>query len=239
MRHDSTVCRRSRAARRLRCRMPELRTALHTELSPRSREHPWAARRRLAVDASPCRPFGPASGSTTEFFARDATVVAPELLNKVFVVDGCAGRIVEVEAYTSDDPASHCYRGRHATQRRDVRASRAPLRLLHATAMHHCVNIVTGGDGDGQAVLLRAIEPLDGVDVMRCAARPRAGPVADGWAGQADPGARPRPGRQRPHSPRSTTTASAPPEHPRIGPRVGISQAADWPRRYASRLLGA
>ena len=166
----------------------------------------------------------------TEFFARDATIVAPQLLNKVFVVDGCSGRIVEVEAYTSDDPASHCYRGR--TPRNAVMFGPPGRLYVYFTyGMHHCVNIVTGSDGDGQAVLLRAVEPLDGLDVMRS----RRGPVPD---------------RALADGPGKLTQALGldltgngrlaevyddgvdPPENPRIGPRVGIRQAVDWPRRF-------
>jgi DNA-3-methyladenine glycosylase len=165
-----------------------------------------------------------------EFFARDATVVAPDLLNKVFAVDGCAGRIVEVEAYTSDDPASHCYRGR--TPRNAVMFGPAGrLYVYFSYGMHHCVNIVTGSDGDGQAVLLRAIEPLDGVEEMRV----RRGAVPDrsltdgpGKLAQALGLGLSDNGRVA----EVYDDGVGPPEHPCVGPRVGISQATDWPRRF-------
>jgi DNA-3-methyladenine glycosylase len=165
-----------------------------------------------------------------EFFARDATVVAPDLLNKVLAVDGCAGRIVEVEAYTSDDPASHCYRGR--TPRNAVMfGPPGRLYVYFSYGVHHCVNIVTGSDGDGQAVLLRAIEPLDGIDQMRA----RRGAVADraltdgpGKLAQAF-------GLDLSDNGRVAAVYDdgvEPPNNPRVGPRVGITQAADWPRRF-------
>jgi DNA-3-methyladenine glycosylase len=178
----------------------------------------------------PATPTPPRRRLDESFFARDATVVAPELLNKVFVVDGCSGRITEVEAYTSDDPASHCYRGR--TPRNAVMFGPPGHIYVYFTyGMHHCVNIVTGGDGDGQAVLLRAIEPIEGLDTMRS----RRGPV---------------PARALTDGPGKLTQALgldladngrtadvyddgvAPPHAPRIGPRVGIKQAVDWPRRF-------
>jgi DNA-3-methyladenine glycosylase len=165
-----------------------------------------------------------------EFFARDATVVAPDLLNKVLAVDGCAGRIVEVEAYTSDDPASHCYRGR--TPRNAVMfGPPGRLYVYFSYGMHHCVNIVTGSDGDGQAVLLRAIEPLDGIAEMRR----RRGEAPDRSLADGPGKLAQALGLDLSDNGRVAEVYDdgvAPPEHPRVGPRVGITRAADWPRRF-------
>jgi len=100
------------------------------------------------------------------FFARDALDVAPDLINKVLVVGASSGRIVEVEAYRSDDPASHTFRGmtsRNAT----MFGPAGHLYVYFTYGMHHCANISTGATGDGQGVLLRAIVALTGLDALR------------------------------------------------------------------------
>jgi DNA-3-methyladenine glycosylase len=107
------------------------------------------------------------------FFARHSSVVAPELLSKILVVGSCVGRITEVEAYGgSDDAASHAARGQ--TPRNTVMFGPAGVLYVYFTyGMHHCANIVTGPVGDAQAVLLRGVEALEGIEEMRLR-RPKA-----------------------------------------------------------------
>ncbi len=98
-----------------------------------------------------------------EWFAEDAVVVARELLGKVLRYGECSGIIVETEAYTTD-AASH---GRTLTER---------SRLMHETyghwyvyftyGMHYCVNVTTN-EGAVGAVLIRAVEPLEGISLMK------------------------------------------------------------------------
>jgi DNA-3-methyladenine glycosylase len=99
--------------------------------------------------------------------------VAPDLLGKILVVGSCRGRITEVEAYGgSDDAASHAARGQ--TPRNAVMFGPAGVLYVYFTyGMHHCANIVTGPVGDAQAVLLRGVEPIDGIEEMQ-QRRPKA-----------------------------------------------------------------
>jgi DNA-3-methyladenine glycosylase len=100
------------------------------------------------------------------FFARPVAEVARDLLGCTFLCDGVGGRLVEVEAYCADDPASHSYRG---LTRRNAVMFGPPGRLYvyFTMGLHFCVNVVCEGEGQAAAVLLRALEPTDGLDQMR------------------------------------------------------------------------
>lgn len=105
------------------------------------------------------------------FYARDALEVAEDLIGCLFVLDGPAGRVgvrlVEVEAYRgSIDPGSHGYRG--MTPRTTVMfGPPGHLYVYFTYGMHWCANVVCGSSGEAAAVLLRAGEPVEGIEVMR------------------------------------------------------------------------
>lgn len=105
-----------------------------------------------------------------DFFRRPADAVAPELLGKWLLRCGddrpVGGRIVEAEAYLpQDDPACHAARGR--TRRNTSMFGPPGIAYVYAIHSRHCVNAVTDQHEVPSAVLIRAIEPLEGLDVMR------------------------------------------------------------------------
>jgi DNA-3-methyladenine glycosylase len=118
------------------------------------------------------------------FYRRDPRAVAPELLNKVLVRGRRVGRIVEVEAYCGAiDPGSHAYRGR--TNRNATMFGPPGLLYVYFTyGMHFCANAVCGEEGEGLAVLLRGLTPLNGLGQMR-PHRPAARRDADLCSGPA------------------------------------------------------
>jgi DNA-3-methyladenine glycosylase len=105
------------------------------------------------------------------FYIRPTITVAKDLLGKYLVrriqKKLLVGRIVEVEAYLGEkDPASHAYRGK--TKRNEVMFEEGGHLYVYFTyGMHFCCNVVTEEAGKGRAVLLRAVEPIVGVEEMR------------------------------------------------------------------------
>ncbi|MDH5284081.1 MAG: DNA-3-methyladenine glycosylase [Gemmatimonadota bacterium] len=106
------------------------------------------------------------------FFRQDAVAVARGLLGAVLVTSfegrTTAGRIVEVEAYLgSTDPASHAYKLRRNRQNQSIYGDPGDWYVYRSYGVHWCANLVSGPSGVGAAVLIRALEPLEGLDVMR------------------------------------------------------------------------
>ncbi len=184
--------------------------------------------------------MSPGSGFDREWLRGDAPEVAPSLLGAVLRAGPVSGRIVEVEAYTADDPASHSARGR--TARNASMFERAGTLYVYLVyGMHHCANVVTGAPGDGQAVLVRALEPLDGVECMterRGGRRPLTG--GPGTLCEALGIDRRHDGVDLcdPSAPVTLVPGAVPPGARVVaGPRVGISRGVDRPWRW--RLVAA
>lgn len=104
------------------------------------------------------------------FLENFSPIAAPRLLGCEFerTLDGqvLRARIVEVEAYDQTDAASHSYRGR--TPRNEVMfGPHGHLYVYFTYGMHYCMNVVTGPDGHGAGVLIRAVEPLEGLEIIQ------------------------------------------------------------------------
>jgi DNA-3-methyladenine glycosylase len=176
-----------------------------------------------------------------EFYARDTVRGARALLGCILEsrVRGVrtAGRIVEVEAYVGPhDPAAHGYRGRRTARNERLYGPPGTAYVYFIYGMHWCFNAVTEREGYPAAVLVRALEPLAGRPTM-CRRRRTAndrllcsGPgrlcQALGITGALD-------GERLDGSRLCILERGARPRAVRVGPRIGIRKAADWPLRFA------
>ena len=100
------------------------------------------------------------------FFSRSVHDVAPDLIGATLLIDGVGGRIAEVEAYHHTDPAAHSFRG--PTERNAVMFGPPGYSYVYRSyGIHWCLNFVCRAEGHGAGVLIRAIEPATGLDIMR------------------------------------------------------------------------
>jgi DNA-3-methyladenine glycosylase len=170
-----------------------------------------------------------------DLLERDVLEVAPALLGRLLLVDGVGGTIVEVEAYRDDDPASHSFGGPRG-RNRVMFGPAGNVYVYRSYGIHWCMNVVTGPEGQGAAVLLRSIAPEVGIETMQarrglrdlrrlCAGPGRLAQALDLTG--ADDGAELNGGRIRLE--RGTPVAPAEIRRTR---RIGISKAVDKPWRF-------
>jgi DNA-3-methyladenine glycosylase len=168
-----------------------------------------------------------------EFFSRSVHEVAPDLIGVTLLVGGVGGRIVEAEAYHHEDPAAHGYRGR--TERNATMFGPPGYAYVYRSyGIHWCVNFVCEEVGSASALLIRALEPTHGVEVMRERRGlddPRALCSGPGKLCQALGITREHDGLPLDYPPFELQERTEEPEIVQ-GPRIGISKAVDLPWRY-------
>jgi DNA-3-methyladenine glycosylase len=174
-------------------------------------------------------------------FSADSAIVARQLIGAVVLVDGVGGRIVETEAYDREDPASHSFAG-ETSRNATMFGPPGHVYVYRSYGIHWCLNFVCREAGHGAGVLIRAIEPLAGIDEMR----ERRGGVdqrllcsGPGRLCQALAITRDHDGLRLNEPPFELIDAD---ERMRsvAGPRIGISKAIDVPWRFGlagSRFL--
>lgn len=176
------------------------------------------------------------------FFERPADEVARDLIGLVIVSAAggrTLGRIVETEAYLGyDDPASHGFRHRRHAQNEALYGPPGSWYVYRSYGVHWCANLVCQSAGDGSAVLLRAVEPLDGLALMR----ERRGGIADRQL-CAGPGRLCQAlgitraeldGRMMAGSAVMVLEPDGWEGTVAVTPRIGITKAVDWPLRFAA-----
>lgn len=168
-------------------------------------------------------------------FKADAPVVAHALIGATLLVDGVGGVIVEVEAYDEDDAASHCHPGPTA-RNRVMFGPPGYAYVYRSYGLHWCVNFVCREAGHGAGVLIRALQPTHGLDIMRARRGMDderllcAGP---GRLTQALAITQAHYGLPLDRPPfRVLAAPSDTPVEVLSGPRIGISKAVDLPWRF-------
>ena len=152
----------------------------------------------------------------------------------MLLVDGVGGRIVEVEAYDSEDPAAHGFRGR-TPRNASMFGPPGHAYVYRSYGIHWCLNLVCEEEGSAAAVLIRSLEPTHGLEVMRA----RRG-LDDDRLLAAGPGrlcealavSREHDGLALDAPPFELVAPGRPPEIV-AGTRIGISVATELPWRYA------
>ncbi|MEO8029549.1 MAG: DNA-3-methyladenine glycosylase [Gemmatimonadota bacterium] len=176
------------------------------------------------------------------FFNRSADQVAPDLLGATIVSSfgggRTTGRIVETEAYLGEvDPASHGFKRRQNAQNQALYGRPGDWYVYLSYGIHWCANLVCGPKGHGSAVLLRAVEPLTGLDLMgtrRHGVKPERLCNGPGKLCQAMAITRELDGRSMRESlVRVGRPTEGRPLQVEVSLRIGITKAADWPLRYS------
>ncbi|MBC7436571.1 MAG: DNA-3-methyladenine glycosylase [Bdellovibrionales bacterium] len=166
-------------------------------------------------------------------FIGDSHEIARMLIGATLLVDGVGGIIVETEAYDRDDPASHTFGG--LTPRNAAMFGPAGRAYVYRSyGIHWCLNFVCCEEGHGAGVLIRAIEPTKGLDVMRerrGLQDPRLLCSGPGKLGQALAITHAMNGHRLDRAPFKVMAAPEPVEVV-TGPRIGISKAVDVAWRF-------
>jgi DNA-3-methyladenine glycosylase len=170
---------------------------------------------------------------------RNVHEVAPELIGAELYVGGVGGRIVEVEAYDHEDPAAHGFGNRRTARNASMFLSGGHAYVYRSYGVHWCLNFVCGEPDVASAVLVRALEPLAGLDEMRSRRgldEPRLLCAGPGRLCQALGVTREHDGLPLDEPPFELRERLDPVQVV-TGTRIGITKAADRPWRYG--LLGS